>query len=116
MATPHKPPVAVRSALRKLGADIREARLRRGLPARVVADRAFTSRPTLRRIETGDHRVGIGIYAAVLHALGMLGALKDLADPTRDPVGLALASEQLPKRARLRRPRAASENEPREQG
>ena len=36
----------------------------------VVADRAFTSRSTLQRIEAGDPGVGIGIYAAVLQSWG----------------------------------------------
>lgn len=102
--TPHRPPLAVRRALRKLGLDIRDARRRRRLPAEVVAERAFTSRPTLRRIEAGDTGVSIGIYAAVLQALGLLDGLEQLADPSRDEAGLAMASAALPKRARLRRP------------
>ena len=77
----------------------------RGLPAEIVADRAFTSRPTLRRIEAGNHRVSIGIYAAVLQALGLLDGLGELADPGKDEAGLALAAQRLPKRVRLRRPR-----------
>jgi transcriptional regulator with XRE-family HTH domain len=101
--TPHRPPVAVRHALRKLGQDIRDARRRRGLPAGVVAERAFTSRPTLQRIERGDVSVSIGIYAAVLQALGLLNGLSELADPTRDVVGMAIASEKLPQRVRLRK-------------
>jgi len=105
MSTPHRPSVAVRRTLRKLGLDMRDARRRRGLPAEIVAERAFTSRPTLRRIEEGDHTVGIGIYAAVLQALGLLDGLGLLADPSKDEIGLAMASEQLPKRVRLRRPR-----------
>ncbi len=105
MPRPHRPSVAVRRTLRKLGLDIRDARRRRGLPAQVVAERAFTSRPTLRRIESGDPAVGIGIYAAVLHALGLLEGLGELAAPSHDESGLALAAEQLPERIRLRRPR-----------
>ena len=105
MPTPHRPSVAVRRALRKLGLDIRDARRRRGLPAQIVAERAFTSRPTLRRIEAGDHTVGIGIYAAVLQALGLLDGLELLADPSRDEAGLAIASEKLPERIHLRRSR-----------
>jgi hypothetical protein len=87
--------------LQKLGADIRDARRRRQLPVAIVADRAFTSRPTLARIEAGDHQVSIGIYAAVLNALGLLEGLGVLADPAHDPVGMTLASEQLPKRVHL---------------
>src|SRR6202040_1530785 len=108
MPTPHRPSVAVRRTLRKVGLDIRDARRRRGLPAEIVAERAFTSRPTLQRIESGDHGVGIGIYAAVLQALGLLDGLGLLADASKDEAGLAIASERLPKRMRLRRSREAS--------
>jgi hypothetical protein len=69
----------------------------------VVAERAFTSRSTLQRIEAGDANVGIGIYAAVLHALGLLGGLQEIADIGTDSVGQALASADLPKRTRVRR-------------
>lgn len=103
MPTPHKPSIGVRRALRKLGHDLRDARRRRRLPAGVVADRAFTSRPTLQRVEQGDPSVSIGIYAAVLQALGFLDGLSQVADASRDAAGLALASEELPQRMRLRR-------------
>lgn len=101
MPTPHRPSLAARRALQKLGADIRDARRRRGLPAAIVADRAFTSRPTLQKVEAGDHGVSIGIYAAVLNALGLLDGLGKIADPANDPVGMTLATEKLPARARL---------------
>lgn len=55
----------MRRALRKLGADIHDARRRRKLPMAVVAERAFTSRSTLQRVEAGDTNVSIGIYAGV---------------------------------------------------
>lgn len=103
MATPHRPSIAVRHGLRKLGQDIRDARRRRGLPAGVIAERAFTSRPTLQRIERGDTSVSIGIYAAVLQALGLLDGLSQIADPSHDPVGIAMATEKLPRRVRLSR-------------
>src|SRR5258707_12094768 len=106
MQTPHRPSIAVRRALGKLGADIRDARRRRRLPSAVVAERAFTSRPTLQRIEAGDHAVSIGIYAAVLQALGLLDGLGDLAGPSKDNASLALASARLPDRVRLPRTRA----------
>jgi transcriptional regulator with XRE-family HTH domain len=103
MPTPHQPPAAVRRVLRKLGADIHDARRRRRLPMAVVAERAFTSRSTLQKIEAGDANVSIGIYAAVLQALGLLDGLGESADIARDSVGHALASAELPKRVRLRR-------------
>jgi transcriptional regulator with XRE-family HTH domain len=69
----------------------------------VVAERAFTSRSTLQKIEAGDANVGIGIYAAVLHALGLLDGLADLAAISGDSVGQTLATAALPKRIRLKR-------------
>jgi hypothetical protein len=74
-----------------------------------VADRAFTSRPTLQRVEQGDPGVSIGIYAAVLQALGLLEGLSELAAPARDATGLAMATEKLPQRVRLRRARESSD-------
>ena len=104
MPTPHNPPAAVRRALRKLGVDIHDARRRRRLPMAVVAERAFTSRSTLQKIEAGDTNVSIGIYAGVLQALGLLEGLSQIADIGHDSVGQALASAELPKHAHLKRP------------
>ncbi|MBO9582059.1 MAG: helix-turn-helix domain-containing protein [Sphingobium sp.] len=103
MPTPHHPSAAVRRALRKLGADLHDARRRRRLPMAIVAERAFTSRPTLQRVEAGDTSVSIGIYAAVLQALGLLDGLAELADIGRDSVGQALSSAELGKRTRIQR-------------
>jgi len=69
----------------------------------VVAERAFTSRSTLQRVEAGDANVSIGIYAAVLQALGLLDGLGEIADISRDSIGQALASAELPRRIRLKR-------------
>lgn len=69
----------------------------------VVAERAFTSRSTLQRVEAGDTNVSIGIYAAVLQALGLLEGLGQIADIANDPVGQALASAELPKHIHLKR-------------
>jgi len=101
----------VRRALRKLGADIHDARRRRRLPMAVVADRAFTSRSTLQKVEAGDTNVSVGIYAGVLQALGLLDGLSRIADIGNDPIGQALASAALPKHIHLKRPAGTSRNE-----
>lgn len=111
MPTPHKPPAAVQRALRKLGADIHDARRRRRLPMAVVAERAFTSRSTLQRVEAGDTSVSVGIYASVLQALGLLDGLSQVADISKDSVGQALASAALPKHIHLKRPSGSSRDE-----
>lgn len=100
MPTPITPPSRVRRALRTLGQDIRDARKRRALSMETVAERAFTSRKTLQRIEQGDYGVSIGIYAAVLNALGLLDGLASLADPSNDKVGMEMSSANLPVRVR----------------
>lgn len=100
MPTPSTPPNVVRRTLRKLGGDIADARKRRRLTMETEANRAFTTRKTLARIEDGDFGVSIGIYASVLHALGLLRGIGDLADPVNDEVGLSLSSADLPKRVR----------------
>lgn len=103
MPTPHRPPPGALRALRSLGRDIREARLRRELPMALLAERAFTSRSTLQRVERGDHTVGVGIYAAVLHSLGLVDRLAAVADPAADETGRLLDTARLPKRARVKR-------------
>ena len=103
MPTPHHTSATVQHTLRKLGADIYDARRRRRLPMAVVADRAFTTRKTLQKIEDGSANVSIGTYAAVLQALGLLDRLSQVADISADSVGQALASTALPKHVHLKR-------------
>lgn len=94
-------PLAVVRALRKLGADIRDARRRRRLPMGTVAERALITRVTLTKVERGDPGVSLGIYATVLFVLGLIDRLAQVADPGLDSVGLALEGENLPQRIRL---------------
>ena len=93
-------PVPVRNALRKLGQDIRDARLRRRVSTLIMASRALIDRKTLRKVEHGDSGVSVGAYATILFVLGMTDRLADLADARFDRVGLALEEERLPKRIR----------------
>lgn len=66
----------------------------------LLAERAFVSRATLRRVERGDPTVGMGIYATVLFVLGLAERIASLAAPEGDSVGLALEEERLPRRVR----------------
>jgi hypothetical protein len=95
-------PIPVKNAMRKLGSDIRDARLRRRIPVAVMAQRAFILRTTLVKLEKDDPGVAMGTYAAVLFALGMIDRLKELARAGSDEVGLALDEERLPKRIETR--------------
>jgi transcriptional regulator with XRE-family HTH domain len=100
MPTPHHVSIATARALRKLGADVRDARLRRRLSMQIVADRARTTRATLTRIERGDPSVAMGIYASVLNTLGLLDGVARLADVSTDRVGVELEAARLPRRTR----------------
>ena len=78
-------PGPVKAALKKLGADISDARKRRRIPTTLMAERAFISRSTL-------------------FVLGLTDQLKNLVDANNDPVGRALEEERLPKR--IHRPKS----------
>jgi transcriptional regulator with XRE-family HTH domain len=87
---------SVERVLSTLGENLRLARLRRGLSATLVAERAGMSRPTLRAIERGEPSASLGAIANVLHCLGME---KDLAAVGRDDVlGRKLADLALDRR------------------
>lgn len=96
-------PIPVRRALRELGKDIRDARLRRRIPTTLMAERASISRVTLMKVEKGDPGVALGNYASVLFVLGLTDRLAELADSRADVVGLELEEERLPKRIRWQR-------------
>lgn len=87
-------------ALERLGQDIRGARLRRGIAIADLAVRSGTSPSSIARLEKGDSGVGIGTLADVLVALGLIERLTDLVDIRKDDLGLALATQQLPKRGK----------------
>ena len=85
--------------LEQMGEQIKLARLRRRLSVELVAERAGISRATLWNVEKGSPSVAIGIYAAVLHALGnmdndFLLVAKD------DELGRTLQDLELPVRRR----------------
>jgi DNA-binding XRE family transcriptional regulator len=104
-------PLPVVRALRKLGADMRDARRRRRIPVAILAERASISRTTLNRIEKGDPNAALGNYATVLFSLGMVDRLADIADVRHDSVGLELEEEHLPQRIRVSRRKKADKRE-----
>jgi transcriptional regulator with XRE-family HTH domain len=93
-------PIPVKRDLKKLGNDIRKARLRRRISTMVMAERASITRTTLGKVEQGHPGVSLGVFATILFILGMLDRLSDLVDSSHDSVGLDLEEERLPKRIR----------------
>ena len=66
----------------------------------LLAEGAFISRATVRRVERGDPAVSMGIYASVLFVLGLADRIGSLADAATDQTGLALEEERVPQRVR----------------
>ncbi|GEM_PF-4447670 len=64
-------PSRVSFALKKLGAEIADARKSRKISAQSLADQINISRPTLKKIEKGETGVAFGTYAAVVFSLGI---------------------------------------------
>lgn len=77
-------PAATLSALESLGSNLRVARERRGDSLKALAARTGASIPTLRRMEAGDPKVSIGIYAAALWAFGKSELIADILKPGED--------------------------------
>ena len=115
-------PPAAAAGLRKLGADLAVARLRRKESLASWAARIGTSVPTLMRMEAGEAGVGIGLYATALWLVGRSGALSELAAPEHDRGALELdvrAAVQLGKEraqasaaSKLTRARAKAQSKP----
>jgi transcriptional regulator with XRE-family HTH domain len=95
------PPYAIEQTLKRLGANLRTARLRRNLTIQDVAQKIGTGPRVIANAEKGKLSAGIGVYAALLWALGLLKQLDEVADPTKDQEGLALSLHSERERARL---------------
>lgn len=91
-------PRKLREKMQLMGEQIRLARLRRNLSIAQIAERATCSPLTVARIEKGTATVSIGIYARVLHALGLEDDLLLIAK--EDELGRTLQDLSLKHRQR----------------
>lgn len=96
------PPYAVEQAIKRLGANLRTARLRRNLTIEDVAEKIGTGPRAVSDAEQGKITSGIAAYTALLWAYDLLGPMEDLADPTTDEEGIALDMRR--ERARAEKP------------
>ena len=96
-------PIPANKALKKLGADLKEARVKRRLTMALVEERAGITHVTLTKVEKGDSSVSIGIYAKVIFVLGLIDNLYQLAEPDNDIIGKMYDKENLPKRVRYKK-------------
>ncbi|GHT92899.1 transcriptional regulator [Alphaproteobacteria bacterium] len=95
--------IPTQRALKKFGADIRAARIRRRITMAIMSERAMITPFTLAKVEKGDPSVSFGIYASVIFVLGMIDKIYSLLDISEDLVGRSLDEERLPKRVRTAR-------------
>jgi transcriptional regulator with XRE-family HTH domain len=97
-------------ALRQLGTNVKQARLKRRMALQDLADRASVSKRTIARLENGESGVSVGTLAMICLVLGELERIELFLDPSSDDTGLVLDSQNLPKRiARSRKPAVKSE-------
>lgn len=94
------PPYAVEQALKKVGRNLRVARLRRNQTIEEVARRIGTGPRAVRDAESGKASTIVAVYVALLWAHDLLIPFEHLADPLTDKEGLALAAAKEGKRAR----------------
>lgn len=97
------PPAAVEDMLKRLGHNIRIARLRRKLSRGELAERIGLSRYVLADIEKGKPTTAIAAYLGALWALGLIRDMREIADPDRDEEGKILERARSPKTAPKRK-------------
>lgn len=95
-----QPPHAIEQGLKRLGANLRVARLRRGLTVRQAAEKIGTGVRAVRDAEKGKPSTAVSVYVALLWLFGLMAEFELLADPGRDEEGLSLALRRERSRAR----------------
>ena len=96
------PPYAVEQAIRRLGSNLRTARLRRNLTITDVAEKIGTGPRAVSDAEQGKITTSVAVYTALLWAYDLLDPMEFLADPSDDDEGLALSIRR--ERARAAKP------------
>jgi transcriptional regulator with XRE-family HTH domain len=94
------PPFPVEQALTRFGQRLRTARVRRNFTIQEVAEKIGTGPRAVMDAERGKASTGIGVYVALLWVYDLLSPFNELADPTQDEQGLALAAANEKTRAR----------------
>jgi transcriptional regulator with XRE-family HTH domain len=105
MVAPNKlqkaPPYPVEQALKRLGENLRMARIRRSMTIEDAAARVGTGRRAIMDAEKGKASTGVVVYAGLLWLYDLLQSFEDIADPLKDQEGLSLQSAK--ERTRVRK-------------
>lgn len=96
-------PEEVAAVSTRLGARILAARKARRWRQQDVASRTGYSLVTVRAVEKGDPRTGLGIYLHILWVMGLTREVELIADPGLDRDGLSIALDSVRKRVYLPR-------------
>lgn len=94
------PPSAVHEAIKRLGSNLRTARLRRNLSHAELAGKLGVDRHVIADAENGKLSTSAGVYVGMLWAMNLLASLADVANPKNDEEGLALSGLDERERAR----------------
>ena len=94
------PPFPVQQALKRLGENLRTARIRRNLTIDDAAERIGTGPRAVMEAEKGKASTGIVVYTALLWLYDLLQPFEELADPLKDQEGISLQAAKEPRRAR----------------
>lgn len=77
-------PYEVERTLKELGANLRTARLARNLSIEAAAAKIGVGYRAVSTAEAGKATTAIGVYVSLLWVYGLLGQVRDVADPARD--------------------------------
>lgn len=94
-------PITVKRALRTIGQNVASQRKLLGLTARMVAERAGTTPPTISKLENGEGTT-LEITLRVLRVLGLMDGVVAASDPFDTERGRLMVDEKLPERVRVR--------------
>lgn len=95
------PPAPVKRAMRAIGQNLATQRKLLGLTARMVAERAGTTPPTISKLENGEGTT-LEITLRVMRVLGLMDGVVVATDPFRTERGRLMVDEKLPERVRVR--------------
>jgi len=95
-------PIPVKRSLRTIGQNVASQRKLLGLTARMVAERAGTTPPTISKLENGEGTT-LEIALRVLRVLGLMDGVVAATDPFATERGRLMVDEKLPERVRVRK-------------
>jgi transcriptional regulator with XRE-family HTH domain len=94
------PPYVVEQSLKRLGENLRTARLRRNITIKEAAEKIGTGSRAVAAAENGKPSTSAAVYMALLWIYDLLEQMRDVADPASDEEGLGLSMSRERTRAR----------------